>query len=127
MTFDNDEQWQWLGDISLVGSHISTPSGAAHLASSRWFVNDQSYANRTTPVWTIVIALIFFPIGLLALLIKDTRLAGFIAVTVTAPDLQHTTWISAANQSHVYQVSQQVEQIQSQAERLKSKHIHHFG
>ena len=71
-----------VGDIGVTRSWVVTPRGYAPLAGSEWFVVDRSGWTEEIPVWAIVLAILFFPIGLLFLLVKETRATGWLEVTV---------------------------------------------
>jgi hypothetical protein len=88
-----------IGDI-LVSEHwIVTPNGPAPLAGSQWTVRDMSTVTRHTPSWAVVLAVFgffFFFLGLLFLLVKEDRVAGYVEVSVRSGNLFHLTQIPRA-------------------------------
>lgn len=80
-----------IGDIVLSEHWITTPWGSAPLAGAQWSASDQAYPGQRIPVWAIVLAVVFFPLGLLFLLFKETTWNGWIEITVRAHGLIHTT------------------------------------
>lgn len=74
------------GDISITEHWLITPAGNAPLRGTQIFVTDMTREERVTPAWAIVFAVIgffFFLIGLLFLLVKETRTSGFMQISVT--------------------------------------------
>lgn len=85
-----------IGDIVVSQNWVSTPVGAAPLAGSQWFTREQAFPVRRIPSWAIVAAIltaIFFLIGLLFLLVRETRWEGYVEVTVQADTLTYTTLV----------------------------------
>lgn len=78
-----------IGDIGVTRSWVVTPRGYAPLAGSEWVVVDRSGWTQEIPVWAIVLAIVFFPIGLLFLLVKETRATGWLEVTVRSGPFVH--------------------------------------
>jgi hypothetical protein len=74
------------GDISITEHWVITPAGTAPLRGTQIFVTDMTREERFTPAWAIVLAVIgffFFFLGLLFLLVKETRTSGFMQISVT--------------------------------------------
>lgn len=74
------------GDIHLTEHWLVTPQGTRSLPGTQIFVTDMSTQTRVTPGWAIVLAILgffFFFLGLLFLLVKETRTTGFIQVTAS--------------------------------------------
>lgn len=74
------------GDISISEHWLITPAGTAPLAGTQIFVTDMTREDRVIPAWAIIFAIIgffFFFLGLLFLLVKETRTSGFIQISVT--------------------------------------------
>lgn len=74
-----------LGDIGVSQHWVVTPVGTVPIAGSQFFVADQTRVERYTPGWAIVLAVIgffFFFLGLLFLLVRDTRVSGAFQFTV---------------------------------------------
>lgn len=82
-----------LGDIGVSQSWVVTPRGTVPLAGSQWWAVNRSAYTQHIPVWAIVLAVILFPIGLLFLLAKETRLSAWIEVTVRSGDFMHQTTV----------------------------------
>ncbi|GIG23263.1 hypothetical protein Cch01nite_39870 [Cellulomonas chitinilytica] len=88
-----------VGDIVVSAHWVVTPNGPAPLAGSQWTVRDLSFPVQKTPTWAIVLAVVgfFFFLGLLFLLVKETRMEGYIEVTVRSGHLVHVTQIPRAS------------------------------
>jgi hypothetical protein len=74
------------GDISFTDQWVITPQGTVPLANTQIYITDQTRTERFIPTWAIVLAVIgffFFLLGLLFLLVKETRVTGFMQITVT--------------------------------------------
>ncbi|WEO77011.1 hypothetical protein BJQ94_16910 [Cryobacterium sp. SO2] len=74
------------GDITITEHWLVTPAGSAPLRGTQIFVTDMTREERFIPVWAIVFAIIgffFFFLGLLFLLVKETRTSGFMQISVT--------------------------------------------
>jgi hypothetical protein len=80
-----------VGDIGVSQSWVVTPRGTAPLVGSQWWAVNRSAYTQHIPVWAVVLAVVFFPIGLLFLLAKETRLSAWIEVTVQSGNLFHQT------------------------------------
>ncbi|MCY0943952.1 MULTISPECIES: hypothetical protein [Streptomyces] len=93
-----------LGDISVVGDQIITPSGSMPLQGSMWNAADFSRTEEKIPTHAIVLAVVFAVfclLGLLFLLMKEKVTTGYIQVTVTSGGRHHSTMIPASN-AHAY-------------------------
>lgn len=74
------------GDISISEHWLVTPAGSAPLRGTQIFVTDMTREERYIPGWAIAFAIIgffFFFLGLLFLLVKETRSSGFMQISVT--------------------------------------------
>jgi hypothetical protein len=87
----------WIGDIGVTKSWLMTPRGYAPLAGSEWFTVNRSGYTQQIPVWAIICAIVLFPFGLLFLLCKETKVTGWIEVTVRAGQLVHMVAIPAGS------------------------------
>jgi hypothetical protein len=76
-----------IGDIVVSKHWVVTPSGTAPIAGSAWNVTDHRYEAKKHPWWTIVLAIVLFPIGLLFLFITTDETRGAIEVIVTSGTL----------------------------------------
>ena len=86
-----------IGDIGITRSWVVTPRGTAPLRGSEWYIVNRTAYTTEIPVWAIVLAIVFFPIGLLFLLAKDQRVTGWIEVTVRSAPIAHVVSIPAGN------------------------------
>lgn len=91
-----------LGDITVVGDQIITPSGNMPLRGAVWNATDFSRTEEKIPTHAIILAVIFFLfclLGLLFLLMKEKKTTGYIQVSVTSGGRHHSTMIPAQDQS----------------------------
>ncbi|PVE04206.1 hypothetical protein OIE62_26010 [Streptomyces scopuliridis] len=87
-----------IGDITVVGDSIITPSGTLPLRGAVWNATDMSRTEEKIPTHAIILAIVFFIfclLGLLFLLMKEKTTTGFIQVTVTSGGKHHSTMIPA--------------------------------
>ena len=80
------------GDINMTDHWLVTPQGTMPLAGSQIFISDMSREEPFIPAWAIVFTIIFFIfffLGLLFLLIKETRTTGFMQITVSNGDFTY--------------------------------------
>ncbi|MFD7626424.1 hypothetical protein ACFV7Q_10325 [Streptomyces sp. NPDC059851] len=89
-----------LGDITVVGDQIITPSGTMPLKGAMWNATDFSRTETKIPPHAIVLAIVFFLfclLGLLFLLMKEKTTTGYIQVTVTSGGRHHSAMIPATD------------------------------
>ena len=86
-----------IGDIGITRSWVVTPSGTAPLRGSEWSIANHTAYISAIPVWAIVLAIVFFPIGLLFLMAKEQRVTGWIEVTVRSAPIAHVVSIPAGS------------------------------
>ncbi|MET9603740.1 hypothetical protein ABZZ17_01600 [Streptomyces sp. NPDC006512] len=89
-----------LGDITISGDQIITPSGTMPLRGAMWNATDFSRTEEKIPTHAIVLAIVFALlclVGLLFLLMKEKVTTGFIQVTVTSGGRHHSTMIPATD------------------------------
>ena len=89
-----------IGDITFSKSWLVTPGGNTPLRGTQIHVTDLSRTTTSTPTWAIVLAVIgafFFLLGLLFLLVRETRTVGSIQVTVSNGSLVHMTQVQVAS------------------------------
>lgn len=79
-----------VADIGVTRHWVVTPRGAAPLAGSEWWIADRGAWSQQIPVWAIILAIVFFPLGLLFLLCKESKWSGWLEVTVRSGALVHT-------------------------------------
>ncbi|QDP94874.1 hypothetical protein FOE78_02125 [Microlunatus elymi] len=75
-----------IGNIHATTHHVMTPAGTWPIADINVTSIDQTSTTSRTPTWAIVLAVVlvwFFLLSLLFLLVRETRVQGFISVTVT--------------------------------------------
>ncbi|MEV0412029.1 hypothetical protein AB0I68_14815 [Streptomyces sp. NPDC050448] len=89
-----------LGDITIAGDQIITPSGPMPLKGAMWNATDFSRTETKIPTHAVVLAIVFFLfclLGLLFLLMKEKTTTGYIQVTVTSGGRHHSTMIPAVD------------------------------
>ncbi|MBM9619794.1 hypothetical protein [Streptomyces zhihengii] len=87
-----------IGDITVLADSVVTPAGTMPLRGAVWNAVDHSRTEKKTPVYAIVLAVLFVAacgLGLLFLLLSEKRTTGFIQVTVTGGGHHHTTAVPA--------------------------------
>ena len=107
-----------IGDIGVTSDTIVTPNGNAALAGSQWILSDRTVSTRVIPTWAIVMAIVFsffFLLGLLFLLVKETRITGYVEVSVRSGQLWHMTQLPARSANDVPTYRWLVGQAQSMA------------
>ncbi|MFI8265226.1 MULTISPECIES: hypothetical protein [unclassified Streptomyces] len=100
-----------LGDITIAGDQIITPSGPMPLKGAMWNATDFSRTETKIPTHAVVLAIVFFLfclLGLLFLLMKEKTTTGYIQVTVTSGGRHHSTMIPAVDASTYPWVMNQV-------------------
>ncbi|MFF7294578.1 hypothetical protein [Streptomyces sp. NPDC008265] len=105
-----------LGDITVAGDQIITPSGTMPLRGAIWNASDFSRTEEKMPAHAIVLAIVFFLfclLGLLFLLMKEKTTTGYIQVTVTSGGRHHSTMIPAVDQGTFHWVMSQVNHARS--------------
>lgn len=103
----HEPQLVTIGDISVTPSSVVTPSGSAPIGEVHFFLTDLSHTRHSIPAWAIVCAVLFFLfcfLGLLFLLVKETRTEGHVQVVVQGPRLLHTVHLPvwSVDQVHDY-------------------------
>ncbi|RSS78598.1 hypothetical protein EF918_20280, partial [Streptomyces sp. WAC06614] len=89
-----------LGDISVVGDQIITPSGSMPLKGAVWNATDFSRTEEKIPTHAVILAIVFFIfclLGLLFLLMKQKTTTGFVQITVTSGGRHHSTMVPAVD------------------------------
>jgi hypothetical protein len=107
-----------IGEIVVSPHWVVTPSGNAALAGSQWVVSDQTRSAKKHPVWTIVLAVLLFPIGLLFLLITNEDTVGYVEVKVRGDGLAYTAQVPVRGPDAVQTIRRQVAQAESMAAAL---------
>ena len=86
-----------VGDITVSKHWLVTPNGNTPLRGTQIFLTDLSRSSTSTPTWAIVLAVIgafFFFLGLLFLLVRETRTVGVVQITVSNGSLVHMTQVN---------------------------------
>ncbi|MFD6529161.1 hypothetical protein [Streptomyces sp. NPDC060184] len=100
-----------IGDITVAGDSIVTPSGTMPLRGAVWTATDLSRTEEKIPPVAIVLAIVFALfclVGLLFLLMKEKKTTGFVQVTVVSGGRHHATMIPAMDPSTFPMVMAQV-------------------
>ncbi|MFB2580956.1 hypothetical protein ACEXQD_06865 [Herbiconiux sp. P15] len=82
------------GDVGMTDHWLITPQGMIPLAGTQIYITDQTRTERYTPTWAIVLAVLgffFLFLGLLFLFVRETRVTGFMQITVTNGTFTHQT------------------------------------
>jgi hypothetical protein len=82
-------------DIHFSQHWMVTPYANRSLKNVRLVFSNAFLPQQVTPAWTIVLAVLFFPLGLLFLLVKETRMAAHYQFTVTSDGFSYQTVIPA--------------------------------
>ncbi len=107
-----------IGDIGVTPELVVTPNGAAPLRGSQWIVRDNTIVSSQIPTYAIVLAVVFALfclLGLLFLLIKETKVQGYVEVSVRSGDVFHVTQLPVWDPQQVQQIRGLVWQAQSMA------------
>lgn len=100
-----------IGDITVLADSVLTPAGTIPLRGAVWNAVDHTRTEKKTPVYAIVLAVLFVAacgLGLLFLLIDERRTTGFVQVTVTGGGRTHTASIPAKGPETWTEVTGQV-------------------
>jgi hypothetical protein len=81
-----------IGDVTVTSDSVLVPRGRFPLAGTTWMVQDSTRIIKRSPRYAVALAAVFaiVLVGLLFLLIKERRYAGFVLVTVVGPGLYHS-------------------------------------
>jgi hypothetical protein len=93
-----------IGDIGVTPSTVVTPSGTRPVGRVQWMFTDMSRTTQVIPTWAIVCTVIFFLfclLGLLFLLVKESRTEGHVQVVVQGPGFVHTTQLPVSSIAQV--------------------------
>jgi hypothetical protein len=82
-----------IGDIAFSAHWLVTPAGSLPLKDTQLNVSDLSRLESKIPVWAIVLAVLFFPLGLLFLLAKEQVIRGSVQVVASNASFVHSTQI----------------------------------
>lgn len=109
-----------IGDIVVSAHWVVTPVGNTPLAGSMWTISDQSQRVKKHPWWTILLAVLLFPIGLLFLLVTNEEIYGYMEVKVRGTGLAYTSQVPIVGPSAAQTIRQQVAQAESMAAAMDS-------
>lgn len=87
-----------MGDITVTRNSVIVPQGRFPLRGTTWTVQDSIQVTESIPAWAIVMTILFVwlcLLGLLFLLAKERRYAGFVVVTVVGEGLYHSVQFPA--------------------------------
>ena len=107
-----------IGDIAITQNTVITPGGRFPIKGTVWTVSDMSRTEQSTPVWAIIIAILFIwtcLLSLLFLLVKETKTSGHIQITVQGSGHYHAAQIPVSHKAYVHHVNQQVNHARSLA------------
>jgi hypothetical protein len=107
-----------IGDISVSPHWVVTPNGTAPLAGSEWTLIDSTRPYTKHAWWTIVLAIVLFPLGLLFLFIGTEEIRGPLELKVKSGDLLHTTQLYVKNRMMSDTIRKNVGQVESMAHAL---------
>jgi hypothetical protein len=100
-----------IGDIGVTPSTVVTPSGTRPVGKVQWMFTDMSRTTQAIPTWAVVCTVVFFVfclLGLLFLLVKETRTEGYVQVIVQGPGFVHTAQLPVSSVAQVADYSARV-------------------
>ncbi|QNP64877.1 hypothetical protein [Streptomyces genisteinicus] len=100
-----------IGDITVLPDAVVTPAGTMPLRGAVWNAVDMTRTEDRTPVYAIVLAVLFVAacgLGLLFLLLKEKRTTGFVQATVSGAGIHHTAAIPATGPGTYTEVMAQI-------------------
>lgn len=107
-----------IGDIAVTSTSVITPSGTAPIGQVSFIFTDMSQTTHEIPTWAIVLTVVFALfclLGLLFLLVKETRTRGVVQVVVQGPGLLHTVNLPVWSYEQVWDYSNRVSYARSVA------------
>jgi hypothetical protein len=110
-----------IGDIACTRTKVITPGGTRPLAGTTWSVSNNTMTTSSVSTLGVVLCIVFFLfclLGLLFLLMKDTRTTGYVQVSVQGDGLYHAVQIPVSAPFAVGQIEQQVNYARSLAAAL---------
>lgn len=109
-----------VGDIAISPTSVFVPSGRYPLRGSVWTVQDLTRPQESISTTGIVLAVIFVWfcfLGLLFLLMKETKMVGHVQVTVQGPGFYHATLVPSGGPHTLPSVMQVVNYARANAAR----------
>ena len=105
-----------VGNIRVTADWVFTPAGTWPIRDANITSSDQTATTTHTPAWAIVLVIVFiwfFFLSLLFLLAKETRIVGYIAVTVQAGAHSYTEQVPVISAAARADVMNRLTHIQS--------------
>ena len=105
-----------IGNISATKDWIVTPAGALPCTSTNVSAADQTSTTTHTPAWAIVLVIVFiwsFFLSLLFLLAKETRVVGYVAITLQSGEQAYTEHVPVNSAAQGAEVFNRVAYLQS--------------
>jgi hypothetical protein len=93
-----------IGDIVCTQTEVITPSGRRPINRVVWTFTDMSQTTTGIPAWAIVLAIVFFVfclLGLLFLLVKETRTTGWVQITVQGDRFLHQVQLPVSSPQQI--------------------------
>lgn len=100
-----------IGNLHATQHHLVTPGGTWPLADVNVSTTDQTQVTTHTPAWAIVMVVLFiwfFLLSLLFLLARESRVQGFVSVTVFAGGQSYVENVPVWNAAQRYDVFNRV-------------------
>lgn len=94
-----------IGDMALTSTHVILPYGQYPLHGATWTVHDSTQVTESISTAGIILTVVFVwfcLLGLLFLLMKETRYLGFVSISVTGPGFHHTAQFPPGPQSSAW-------------------------
>ncbi|WP_207929061.1 hypothetical protein [Actinomadura sp. 6K520] len=94
-----------IGDMALTSTHVILPHGQYPLHGATWTVHDSTQVTESISTAGIILTVVFVwfcLLGLLFLLMKETRYLGFVSISVTGPGFHHTAQFPPGPQSSAW-------------------------
>ncbi|BAL86301.1 hypothetical protein AMIS_10810 [Actinoplanes missouriensis 431] len=108
-----------IAEIEVTSSLVRTPVGDFPLSGSIWQVTDHWFAQRSTPAWAKVLAVVGICVtaglSLFLLLYKEQIPQGTVHVTVTSGTRQYVARVPIRRESDAAAINQQVNYVRSLA------------
>jgi predicted permease len=89
-----------IGRVSVSSEWIVTPAGTFPLAGTNVTSQDQTHTTTHTPAWAIIMVILFiwfFFLSLLFLFARETRVSGYVAMTLQSGEMMYTEQIQVFN------------------------------
>jgi hypothetical protein len=94
-----------IGDVAVTATSVITPAGTIPVREATFLFTDMSITTQGIPTWAIVLTVVFFIfclLGLLFLLVKETRTQGSVQVVVQGPRLVHAVTLPVWSPEQVW-------------------------